>query len=363
MNSGNGSTLVLEDLSESAGLRRPATSPFQDATRKANTESGPRSYEIPSSHSLEERNRILMEHFPQVQYIARRIHERLPRHVPLDDLVHAGVLGLMEALHNFDPSKNVQLKSYAKVRIRGAILDSLRELDWSPRTLRRKARQIENAHHTLRTRLGRAPLDTEIAAEVGIGLKKFQRLIGEIHGLEVISLHAVPSEDGHGEDGSGYFLQAVTEDPSALCLRSEMNGLLARAVGELPLRKRQVLALYYFEELTMKEVGARMGVGESRVSQIHSAALVRLRLRMRQLLRSCRHPKLTLEEGTLRTPRERSQAQMNREAVSPSVRSSGEEPCDWQVVPDNLYAEFPSRRTNQQEADLAYSSSPRDASP
>ncbi len=363
MSSGNSSTLILEELSEGAGLMRSNNSSFRDATQMASIESGTITDEEPSCRSLEERNRILMEHLPQVHYIARRIHDRLPRHVPFDDLVHSGVLGLMEALHNYDPSKNVQLKSYAKVRIRGAILDSLRELDWSPRTLRRKARQIENAHHALRIRLGRTPCDSEIAAELGIGLKKFQRLIGELHGLEVVSLHAMPSEDGYGEDGSIYFLQAVTEDSSDLCLRSEMNGLLARAVGELPPRKRQVLALYYFEELTMKEVGARMGVGESRVSQIHSAALVRLRVRMRQLLRSRCHQKPTPEKEALKALRQGSRTTTNAEALSASPSSGHEGSCDWEVVPHNLYPQFASPQSAPQGEDLAYSPRPRHASP
>ncbi len=234
--------------------------------------------------SLEERNRILIEHLPQVRYIAGRIHNRLPQHVPLEDLVNSGMLGLMEALEKYDPTRNVQLKSYAKVRIRGAILDSLRELDWSPRTLRRKARLIEYANQHLRTRFGRAPADTELAAEMGMSLRRFQHLLGDLHGLEIVSLQAMGPEDGHGDESLRYPPHSSTEDPASACLRSEMNSLLGRALSELAARKRQVLALYYFEELTMKEVGARLGVGESRVSQIHTAALSRLRARMRQLL-------------------------------------------------------------------------------
>lgn len=221
-----------------------------------------------------------------MHYIAGRIHDRLPQHVPLEDLINSGVLGLMEALHKYDPSKHVQLKSYAKVRIRGAILDSLRELDWSPRTLRRRARQIEYASQTLRIRLARAPLDTEVAAELGMSLNKFQRLLGDLRGLEVLSLQALSSDDGHGDDGSRYLAHTTAEDPASLCLRAEMNKLLARAISELAPRKQEILVLYYFEELSMKEVGARLGVGESRVSQIHTAALCRLRARMRQLLQS-----------------------------------------------------------------------------
>lgn len=246
--------------------------------------------------NLAERNRAVLQHLPQVRYIARSIHERLPRYIPLEDLVSAGVLGLMEALRNFDPRKNVQFKSYSKIRIQGAILDSLRELDWGPRGLRKRAREIECTHQSLMSRLGRTPFDTEVAAELGISLEKYSSLRGELRGLEITSLQALGPENGRADEESSSLPAAASEDPFSLCLGSEMNRLLARAVGELPPRKRQVLVLYYFEELTMKEVGARLGVGESRVSQIHSAALLKLRGRMQQFLRP--HPEPGFREHT-----------------------------------------------------------------
>jgi RNA polymerase sigma factor for flagellar operon FliA len=230
-----------------------------------------------------ERERLLMEQLPQVRYIARRIHERLPRHVPLEDLVHAGVLGLIDALHKFDRNKHVQFGSYAKFRIRGAILDSLREMDWSPRDLRRKARRLEEAHNKLRLELGRNPTEPELAVELGMDLRALQSLLGEIDGLEVGSLRVASPRDGREEDLCEYIPDNPEETPLLLCLRSEMKDLLAKAIGDLPEKERQVLALYYFEELTMKEVGAVLGVGESRVSQIHSMAVVRLRAKMSEL--------------------------------------------------------------------------------
>jgi len=230
-----------------------------------------------------ERERLLLDQLPQVRYIARRIHERLPRHVPFEDLVHAGVVGLIDALHKFDRGKHVQFGSYAKFRIRGAILDSLREMDWSPRDLRRKARRLEEAHNKLRSELGRNPTEPELAAELGLGLKGLQTLLGEINGLEVGSLRVRSPRDGKEEDLCEYLPNDPEETPLFQCLRSEMKELLARAIAELPEKERQVLALYYFEELTMKEVGAVMGVGESRVSQIHSMAVVRLRARLVEL--------------------------------------------------------------------------------
>jgi len=232
----------------------------------------------------EERDRILLEQLPQVRYLARRIHERLPRHVPLEDLVHAGVLGLIDALNKFDRSKHVQFGSYAKFRIRGAILDSLREMDWGPRELRRKARGVEEAQRKLSLALSRAPTENELAAELHLELREFQQLLTELDGLEIGSLHLESPWDGKEEDMCDYLPNAPEDTPFFRCMRSEMKELLARAVAELPEKQQQVLALYYFEELTMKEVGAVLGIGESRVSQIHSLAVVRLRSRLDDLM-------------------------------------------------------------------------------
>jgi RNA polymerase sigma factor FliA len=232
----------------------------------------------------EERDRILLEQLPQVRYLARRIHERLPRHVPLEDLVHAGVIGLMDALNKFDRSKHVQFGSYAKFRIRGAILDSLREMDWGPRELRRKARSVEEAQRKLSLALSRAPTEVEIAAELNLELREFQQLLTELDGLEVGSLHLESPWDGKEEDLCDYLPNAPDDTPFFRCMRSEMKELLTRAVAELPEKQQQVLSLYYFEELTMKEVGAVLGIGESRVSQIHSLAVVRLRARLEDLM-------------------------------------------------------------------------------
>jgi len=230
-----------------------------------------------------QREQLLLEQLPQVRYIARRIHERLPRHVPFEDLVHAGVVGLIDALNKFDRSKHVQFGSYAKFRIRGAILDSLREMDWSPRDLRRKARQIEEAQNKLCAELGRHPTEPELAKALGLGLRQFQALLGEIDGLEIGSLRMRAGRDGKEEDLCEYLPHDPEDTPLMLCLRAEMKTVLTRAIGELPEKERQVLALYYFEELTMKEIGSVLGVGESRVSQIHSMAVMRLRARLAEL--------------------------------------------------------------------------------
>lgn len=235
---------------------------------------------------LPERNRLLLEQLPSVRYIARRIHDRLPPSVALGDLVHAGVLGLIDALSKYDPSKNVQLKSYAKFRIRGAILDSLRELDWSPRDLRKKARRIEQADCKLKAEWGRAATEPELAAEMGMDLEEFYRLLRDLRGLSLGSLQTEHGEDRPEQNVVRNLSNTAEDDPFHLCLRSEMKALLARCIGGLPGKERQVLALYYFEERTMKEIGAVLGVGESRVSQIHSVALIRIKTQVKGALKA-----------------------------------------------------------------------------
>ncbi len=223
-----------------------------------------------------EREALLMEHLPTVRYLARRIHERLPQHVDLDDLVSAGVVGLIDAFSKFDHGKKVQFKSYAQFRIRGATLDSLRTLDWSPRELRRKGRAVEEAIRSTTQRLGRAPSETEIAGAMELSLTDFQTLLGDLKGLEIGSLHMERSEES-GDEELAYVPGAPEDDPLFRCLKGEMKQHLVDAIENLPEKERLVLTLYYYEELTMKEIGLTLGVVESRVSQIHSAAVLRLR--------------------------------------------------------------------------------------
>ena len=232
--------------------------------------------------SASEREALLMEHLPTVRYLARRIHERLPQHVDLDDLISAGMVGLIDAFSKFDHGKKVQFKSYAQFRIRGAILDSLRTLDWSPRELRRKGRAVEEAIRTSTQRLGRAPSEPEIAQQMEISLSDLQTLLGDLKGLEIGSLHMERSEDS-GDEELAYIPGAPEDDPLFRCLKGEMKQHLADAIEELPEKERMVLTLYYYEELTMKEIGLTLGVVESRVSQIHSAAVVRLRVSLANL--------------------------------------------------------------------------------
>ena len=231
---------------------------------------------------LNERNQLVLEQLPQVRFIAQKIHARLPHHIPLEDLVNTGVLGLIEALAKFDPKRNVQLQSYARYRIQGAILDSLREQDWSPRLLRQKERQLEMTREKLQLELRRAPSQAELAAGLGVSDHQLQLLRRDLQGLEVTSLQEPTYLEGHSLDEK--MADTAEESPFVLCQRAEMNGLVGQAMSKLPLRKRQVLDLYYFKGLTMKETGTRMGVCESRVSQIHSSAVTSLKARMKEVL-------------------------------------------------------------------------------
>jgi RNA polymerase sigma factor for flagellar operon FliA len=229
-----------------------------------------------------EQERVLLEHLPMVRFHARRIHEKLPQHVDIEDLVSAGVVGLMDAFAKFDPAKKVQFRSYAQFRIRGAILDSLRTLDWSPRELRRKGRAVEEAIRVLTARTSRVPSEPEIAAEVGLKLEEYQQLLGDLKGLEIGTLHVERNEDS-GEEELAYIPGRPEEDPLFCCLRGELEDRLADAIANLPERERLVMTLYYYEEMTMREIGLALGVVESRVSQVHASAVVHLRSVLKDL--------------------------------------------------------------------------------
>lgn len=222
------------------------------------------------------REQLVMEHLASVRFIARKLHRTLPRHVELDDLISAGIIGLMDALKRFDACRDVQFKSYAQFRIRGAILDWLRTLDWGPRELRRKAREIAETSRVLTLQLGRTPGEHEIADAMGIQLDQLQQLLGELRSADLGSLNAEHSKDEEDEE-LDYVPASPEEDPLFRCLAAESRQRLIDAIEDLPEKERLVLTLYYYEELTMREIGLTLGVVESRVSQIHSAAVRRLR--------------------------------------------------------------------------------------
>jgi RNA polymerase sigma factor for flagellar operon FliA len=252
--------------------------------------------EISSALLNSEQERQILEHIPIVRYLARRIHERLPQHVEMEDLVSAGVLGLMDAFSKFDPHKKVQFRSYAQFRIRGAILDSLRTLDWGPRELRRKGRAVEEAIRQLTAQLGHCPGEAEVAGELGISLDDYQSLLGELKGLEIGTLHVEHNEES-GEEELAYIPGHPEEDPLFCCLRGELKEKLTAAIEALPERERLVMTLYYFEELTMREIGLALGVVESRISQIHASAVLNLRSALKDLANNRNAIKSTRKTG------------------------------------------------------------------
>jgi RNA polymerase sigma factor for flagellar operon FliA len=241
---------------------------------------------VQPSESSQVSEEILRDHLPMVRFLALRIRERLPQQVEMEDLISAGVVGLMDALQKFDPKKKVQFRTYAQFRVRGAMLDSLRALDWGPRDLRRKGRAVEEAIRSLSAKFGKAPTESEVAKEMGLDLTAYQQLLGELSGLELSSLNAAPADDA-GVEALALIPSGPEDDPFLQCQSSEMRRMLGDAIAELPERERMVLTLYYYEELTMREVGATMGVVESRVSQLHSSAMARLRVALGAL--SARH--------------------------------------------------------------------------
>lgn len=224
----------------------------------------------------EERERLILEHLPQVRLIARRIHERLPESVSLEDLVSTGIVGLISAIDHFDPSHNVKLKTYAEYKIRGAILDSLRGLDWAPRQQRKRVKQIEAAIQALEQRLKSLPTEEQIAGHLGLTLGEYHEWLVDVRGVNLGSLEsASPDEDGRD------LLRYISDDeehwPSRLLERSELERLLAEAIEKMPAMERTVLSLYYHEELTLREISGIVGLHESRVSQLKSQGILRLR--------------------------------------------------------------------------------------
>jgi RNA polymerase sigma factor for flagellar operon FliA len=233
----------------------------------------------PTTHetSSEERERLILEHLPQVRLIARRIHERLPDNVSLEDLISAGVVGLIAAIDHFDPRHNVKLKTYAEYKIRGAILDSLRGLDWAPRQKRRMARQVEAAIQTVSQKLRREPTEEEIAGELDIKLDEYHAWLTDLQGLNIGTLEYA-GEEGH--DVLAYASDDEEKLPSRLFERAELERLLAEAIEQMPLMDRTVMSLYYREELTLREIAQVVHLHQSRISQLKSQAILRLRAYM-----------------------------------------------------------------------------------
>lgn len=225
-----------------------------------------------------DRERLILEHLPQVRLIARRIHERLPDNVSMDDLISNGIVGLIAAVDRFDPAQNVQLKTYAEHKIRGAIYDGLREMDWAPKNKRRRAKQIEAAIVQVEHRMGRAPAEEEIAAELKVSVEEYRQWLYEVSGLTIGSLEFA-SDEKNG-DLLNYVADSEDNLPSAALERSELERLLAHAIEQMPKMERTVLSLYYHEEATLREISEIMGMHLSRIAQLKTQGILRLRTYM-----------------------------------------------------------------------------------
>ncbi len=236
-----------------------------------------------AAQSCPERDELAVKLLPLVKRVACEMRERLPQHVELEELIGAGVVGLLHAVRKFDARKHVKIETYARHRIRGAILDSLREMDPVSRDMRRKNKHAEGIYQQLQSKLGRSISDEEMARALGITLKKWYQTVQELNsmGVEWMRPSQMPETNMVREEN----IPATGRDnPFDLCYRGEQLEILSHATASLPERDRTVIALYYEGEMTMRQVGEKMGIDESRVSQIHSAALARLRNKVKRML-------------------------------------------------------------------------------
>jgi len=233
------------------------------------------------------KEQIILQHAPLIRYIVNRIAVRLPAHIDLDDLHNTGVIGLMDAIDKYNPDKNCKFKTYAEFRIKGAILDQLRSLDWVPRSIRQKSRRLEQAYTEVEQRLGRSATEQEVAGSLGIDLDEFHFLLNQVRGISMVNLDELRSSGGADQPMHGDIFEDVkAENPFTSLKSREMRQAVAECIGILPEKERLVISLYYYEDLNMKEIGSVLGITESRVCQIHTKAVGRLRSKLRTLLTS-----------------------------------------------------------------------------
>jgi RNA polymerase sigma factor FliA len=228
------------------------------------------------------RDRLILTYAPLVKYVAGRLGSGLPAHVDEGDLVSYGLLGLISAIERYDPARDIKFETYAIARIKGAIIDELRALDWVPRSVRSRAREIERAIAELEAKLGTAPTDEQIAEKIGITVEELGDSLTDISRSSIAALDELWSVSGEGDQVS---LMDTIEDtsgprPAEALDETEMREALAEAIARLPEREKLVVTLYYYEELTLREIGEVLGVTESRVSQLHTKAILRLKARL-----------------------------------------------------------------------------------
>lgn len=231
------------------------------------------------------RDSIIKQYAPLVKYVAGKVSVGMPHNVDFDDLVGFGVFGLLDAIEKYDPDKHVKFKTYAVTRIRGAIFDELRSIDWVPRSVRQKTREIDDAVQRLESSLGRAATDAEVAKELDMNLKDFNQAMLKISGTSMLSLNDVWYS---GDDNDKISIVDSIESPNSLrpdsiAEREEIKRVIVQSISELPEKEKKVLVLYYYEDLTLKEIGQVLEVTESRVSQLHTKAIMRLRTKLTNL--------------------------------------------------------------------------------
>lgn len=231
------------------------------------------------------KDKLLAEYTPLVRYTAQRMAVNLPKSVELGDLIGAGVMGLIRAVETFDLSLGFKFETYATHKVRGAILDDLRALDWVPRSVRQKSRKVQQAYSELEQDLGRMPYDDEVAEHLGLNMGEFEDLLSEVAPTTIVSLEEVLPD--HGGESQKLTLLDTVADPNDINPLHELGfqetkRILAEAIAELPEKEKLVIALYHYEELTLKEIGEVLGITESRVSQIHSKAMLKLKARVAQ---------------------------------------------------------------------------------
>ena len=231
------------------------------------------------------RDKFIRQYMPLVKYVAGKVATGLPASVEFDDLVGYGQFGLLDAINKYDTSKNVKFKTYAVTRIRGAIFDELRQIDWVPRSVRQKSREIEDAIVALESKLGRTASDSEIASSLNMSENEYHRTIMKVSGTSVLSLNDIWYS---GDDNENMSIGNNIESPSSLnpdviAEREEIRKVIAEAIRELPEKEKLVIVLYYHEDLTFKEIGDVLEVSESRISQLHAKANLRLRAKLTNL--------------------------------------------------------------------------------
>ncbi|MCL2207394.1 MAG: FliA/WhiG family RNA polymerase sigma factor [Fibromonadales bacterium] len=233
--------------------------------------------------SITARNKLLAEYTPLVRYTAQRMAINLPKSVHLGDLIGAGVMGLIKAVESFDSGREVKFETYATHKIRGAILDDLREQDWVPRSIRQKARMVKNAYAQLEKEIGRTPYDSEVAEHLNLNPAEFEDLLSEVAPTTIVSLNEIIS-DNYGESTGTTLIDTLedkeAENPLDRLGMEEAKRILTGALMDLPENERHVIALYHYEEMTLKEIGIAMNLTEGRVSQIHSKAMLKLRAKL-----------------------------------------------------------------------------------